>query len=59
MNTGAVGHCAFTPDQWLSVVRAMDSWLETGVAPDAGSFPAGQGFINGYQPGLWFQPPQE
>jgi pimeloyl-ACP methyl ester carboxylesterase len=35
----SVGHCTFTPAQWLEAVQAMTSWLETGQRPGPEFFP--------------------
>lgn len=56
--TSRPGHCNVTPDQVLALVTAMDSWLETGVAPTADAFPEALGFVHGFEPGPWPQPPQ-
>ncbi|HYK89469.1 MAG TPA: alpha/beta hydrolase [Acidobacteriota bacterium] len=49
----AVGHCSFSADQYLSVLGAMNSWLDTGVRPDASLLPASKGFNLGFVPPLW------
>jgi len=36
----------------------MDGWLETGVAPGPEAFPEALGFVHGFEPGPWPQPPQ-
>jgi len=51
--TEGVGHCAFTPQQLLAAVLAMESWLETGTAPGDHFFPERQGFDNDYEPLPW------
>jgi pimeloyl-ACP methyl ester carboxylesterase len=48
-----VGHCSFTADQYLSGMAAMNSWLETGVRPDASLLPPSQGFDLEYVPSPW------
>ncbi|MFB3828797.1 MAG: alpha/beta hydrolase family protein [Bryobacteraceae bacterium] len=48
-----VGHCAFTASQLLAALAAMESWLDTGVAPDASAFPEGLGFDNAFVPQPW------
>jgi len=48
-----VGHCSFSAPQYLSVVAAMQSWLETGVRPDASMLPTSLGFDLAYVPPLW------
>jgi hypothetical protein len=55
--TEAVGHCAFTWQQWLAVVKAMQNWLLTGTAPTGTDFPVGDRFID-FTPPPWPQPPQ-
>ena len=42
----AVGHCAFTGPQLISVLAAMDFWLDTGQRPPAAFFPAEAGFVD-------------
>jgi pimeloyl-ACP methyl ester carboxylesterase len=48
-----VGHVSFSGDQYLSVVAAMNGWLETGVRPSAAELPAAQGFDLTYAPIAW------
>jgi len=48
-----VGHSSFSADQYLSVLAAMESWLDTGVRPDATLLPASKGFDLGFLPPLW------
>ncbi len=48
-----VGHNSFSADQYLSVLAAMESWLDTGVRPDASLLPASKGFGLGYVPPPW------
>ncbi len=48
-----VGHCAFTATQILTALAAMEKWLDTGVRPDASSFPEAQGFDNRFVPPAW------
>jgi hypothetical protein len=45
-----VGHGLFSADQYLSVLAAMESWLDTGVRPDATLLPASKGFDLGFLP---------
>ena len=54
--TDGLGHCTFTPQQLLAVVAGMESWLETGVAPEKVSFPENIGFDNGFEPLPWWIP---
>jgi pimeloyl-ACP methyl ester carboxylesterase len=45
--TTGVGHCLFSDEQLVSVLDAMNSWLDTGIAPDPQDpavFPPSQGF---------------
>jgi pimeloyl-ACP methyl ester carboxylesterase len=51
--TDDAGHCTFTPVQLLSTIKAMDSWLNTGMKPGPDFFPATAGFIPGFVPGPW------
>ncbi|MBZ5726406.1 MAG: hypothetical protein LAP87_15575 [Acidobacteriia bacterium] len=48
-----VGHCAFTATQLLTTLTAMEKWLDTGIHPDASSFPETQGFDNHFVPPPW------
>lgn len=57
--SGLPGHCNFTEDQMLALFAAMDGWLETGVAPTPDAFPEALGFVHGFEPGPWPQPPAE
>ena len=54
----AVGHCTFTPAQWLAAVVAMEDWLDTGEGPNDAFFPENIGFNNGFTPQPWPQPPE-
>ena len=54
----AVGHCTFTPVQWLAVVAAIEDWLDTGEAPNDAFFPEDIGFNNGFTPQPWPQSPE-
>lgn len=56
--SGFPGHCNFTEEQMLALFAAMDDWLETGVAPTPDAFPEALGFVHGFEPGPWPQPPQ-
>lgn len=50
------GHCAFDPDQLVSAIIAMESWLVEGKYPDKESFPEEQGFAdedNGFELPPW------
>ena len=54
--TSGVGHCAFTPQQILTAVGAIDVWVRTGVRPTNASFPAALGFVPGFAPPPLLQP---
>jgi hypothetical protein len=49
----SVGHCAFTTQQLFSALAAMETWLDTGVRPDACAFPAAEGFDHSFVPPPW------
>lgn len=51
--TSGNGHCAFTPQQQLTAVQALDKWVRSGQKP--GPFPAEQGFVT-VDPPPWPQP---
>lgn len=51
--TNGLGHCALTSTQMLMVIGAMESWLDTGIAPDASFFPVEEGFNPSYVPPPW------
>jgi len=51
--TSGVGHCAFTPQQLVTGVQALEQWVQTGQRP--GPFPASQGFVD-FTPPPWPQP---
>lgn len=53
VNDIGVGHASFSADQYLSVLVAMESWLDTGVRPDATLLPASQRFDLTFVPPLW------
>ena len=57
--TDLVGHCNFTGEQLLTSLLALEGWLDTGTPPGDCDFPVTSGFIHGFEPGLWLQPPQE
>lgn len=54
--TNSVGHCTFTPEQLLSTVKAMESWLSTDSRPAATFFPESLGFVPNFQPPVWPYP---
>jgi len=37
----------------MTALAAMNSWLDTGVPPDASFIPAAKGFNPGFIPGRW------
>jgi len=50
------GHCEFSPEQIVSAITAMRSWLATGVRPAASDttlFPFRFGFSPFFDPGPW------
>lgn len=53
--TAPAGHCSFTPNQYMTAVAAMDSWLDTGVQPAASFFGTGAPywFNLSFTPGPW------
>ena len=53
--TGGIGHCNFTGPQLLTALGALDSWVATGTAPTAATFPAALGFLPGFVPPAWPQ----
>ena len=57
--TDLVGHCNFTGEQLLTSMLALEGWLDTGTPPGDGDFPVTSGFVHGFEPGFWPQPPQE
>jgi len=48
-----VCHAPFTADQYLSVLAAMESWLDTGARLDATLLPTSKGFDLTYIPPPW------
>lgn len=54
--TDSVGHCAFTPEQLLTFIAAMDYWLDKGQAPGNAFFTEALGFIPDFEPEPWPQP---
>ena len=40
------------------MMEAMESWLDTGAAPEAEAFPTSLDFVLDFQPGPLLQPPQ-
>ncbi|MGB0386182.1 MAG: alpha/beta hydrolase family protein [Ardenticatenaceae bacterium] len=51
--TESVGHCTFSGEQLIATLSAMDTWLSTGTAPTAASFPEAVGFIPDFEPPAW------
>ncbi len=47
------GHIAFSAEQYLATLRAMESWLDTGVRPDASFFPESLHFDHSFVPPPW------
>ncbi len=54
--TDGSGHCAFTDEQYVTAVRAINEWVKTGVSPSETTFPASLGFVPGYVPPPMDQP---
>jgi hypothetical protein len=54
--TNGVGHCTFTPEQQLSTIDAMKSWLDTGNKPGLAFFPSSLGFDHAFKPPKWPYP---
>jgi pimeloyl-ACP methyl ester carboxylesterase len=48
-----VGHNSFSADQYLSMLAAMESWIDTGLRPDASLLPPSKGFDLEYVPPPW------
>jgi hypothetical protein len=44
------GHASFSADQYLAALGAMESWLDTGLRPNAAFFPENLGFDNDFVP---------
>lgn len=57
--TDLVGHCNFTGEQLLASISAVEGWINTGMPPGDSDFPEAMGFVQGFEPGPWPQPPQE
>ena len=54
--TSGKGHCRFSGQQLVTALGALDSWVATGMAPTAASFPAFLGFLPGFVPPAFPQP---
>lgn len=50
------GHCAFTPQQLLTALQAINDWVATGTKPVAADFPAALGFNMAFTPPPMNQP---
>ena len=48
-----LGHCGFTAKQLLAALAAMESWLDTGLPPEASAFLEELGFDNAFVPPPW------
>ncbi len=48
-----VGHNGFNATQILTALAALEQWLDTGIRPDASSFPEAQGFDNRFVAPRW------
>ena len=57
--TDRIGHCNVTPDQVLTLMEAMDTWLDTGARPEPTTFSSELEFNSSFEPGPWPQPPVE
>lgn len=57
--TDRIGHCNVTPNQVLTLMEAMDTWLDTGARPQPSAFPSEDEFNVSFEPGPWPQPPTE
>lgn len=53
--TSGIGHCNFTPEQWVAAVDGMSHWIETGAPPDDSFFDPADGFVS-FTPPPWPQP---
>ena len=40
------GHCNFTNEQVLTLIKAMEQWLDTGRQPDPAQFPISLGLTH-------------
>ncbi len=47
------GHTSFSSEQLLATLNAIESWLDSGVRPDASFFPENLGFDNSFVPPIW------
>lgn len=51
-----IGHCNFDVAQSLAAIHALDTWVDTGVAPTDAAFPTVLGFVHDFMPPSWLQP---
>jgi predicted esterase len=54
--TNGNGHCAFTAEQLITAVNAINNWVANGNKPTQANFPASLGFLQGFQPPAMNQP---
>jgi hypothetical protein len=54
--TNGNGHCAFTGQQIIIALNAINNWVTTGTRPTAGDFPAALGFNPAFTPPPMLQP---
>ena len=54
--TSGNGHCAFSGEQLLTALGALNSWVATGTRPGATAFPSALGFLPGFVAPAWPQP---
>lgn len=48
--TNGNGHCAFSGEQLITAVNAINTWVKNGTKPTAATFPAPLGFVPGFVP---------
>ncbi len=54
--TNGNGHCAFTGEQLITSVNAINNWVRTGTRPTTANFPAAFGFLPDFFPPSLNQP---
>ncbi len=54
--TNGNGHCAFSGEQLITAVNAINTWVKNGTKPTAATFPAPLGFVPGFVPPPMNQP---
>ena len=54
--TNGNGHCAFTGEQLITAVNAINNWVANGNKPTQANFPASLGFLQGFEPPAMNQP---